>query len=480
MITSSDIKISDSRKATFFAQQSSMFNRPMYATQDTGKFSDLEVSTTYHNGTNKNVTLVTRENIKMLIEPEMGNVTVPVNVNWDILRESMVNKFSYENELQGKFVVRKRFGFKAIKLPSIIKTMRSQPNGSSVVNKLIEILSQLEQSYRTDMNFTNQTDHLCYVTMDLTVDERSFMDTEAFYFTEGDVLLTNVDPSEAESHPSFTYTNDSKPREFYSDNFDNDHEYTISFVSNSVDREFFYLQNGEVQKIISKKLPNRHDGFYFKKTIIKNGRRLKRFERFCTIEDAPEKLRIYDTKEKAIAYGDTKENRYIEFEREKHEYEKELLKLKIDHDSKIKELKEEYEKNKLEMAKLLDESKLRVEERKEKTEEVKDYYESRSYERKDTSETLKVLPTIITGVAGIAVGIAGVTAVAGASSLVTMGLAAMAMGKPLIVGLVGAGAVLGGIGSTILSTAWNAVKSVGSFVGSIASSIGNFIGGLFS
>ncbi len=72
----------------------------------------------------------------------------------------------------------------------------------------------------------------------------------------------------------------------------------------------------------------------------------------------------------------------------KQQNEEKLLDLNLQHETQLKELKlkHEEESNNLDRDKHI----------------VKNYYEERSYDRKDTSESLKILPTIVGGIIGVA------------------------------------------------------------------------------
>jgi hypothetical protein len=80
-----------------------------------------------------------------------------------------------------------------------------------------------------------------------------------------------------------------------------------------------------------------------------------------------------------------------ELARERQQHEKEML----DKEKALKEAEEARDRN----ARVIDEMRSEQEHRQKlERERVKDYYEDRSYERKDSNETLKFLPTLILGI----------------------------------------------------------------------------------
>lgn len=75
-----------------------------------------------------------------------------------------------------------------------------------------------------------------------------------------------------------------------------------------------------------------------------------------------------------------------------------------DYENKILLMQKEFETQQKTL-----EMKIQELEQKSKMEQVKDYYEERSHERKDTTETLKFLPTVATAIGGVIAGVGAIS-----------------------------------------------------------------------
>lgn len=122
-----------------------------------------------------------------------------------------------------------------------------------------------------------------------------------------------------------------------------------------------------------------------------------------TFEDAKEKLKLYDSAEEAEKLGDQlveREKEIKELQVKYRELEHDLKIERMEFEREIEEKKREYERLSLDRQ----EAQARVEyERNIRAQRDKEYYETRSLARKDSSEVVKFIPTIITGSIALAV-----------------------------------------------------------------------------
>ncbi len=203
------------------------------------------------------------------------------------------------------------------------------------------------------------------------------------------------------------------------------------------------------------------------------------------------------------------EKERLEVEKEKLAAEKVLDEAK--HQSTLAELLMRMEATKVkdELTKTAKDAELASMARKLEMEEIKNHYESRSYDRKDTSEALKMTPMIISGVIGVATALGGMAILRGglaaglASSFINPGFfAAFAIASMTETGYrvaktlgkgIGAayGFAIGGIravgkafskgASYIIDSVWEGGKSVvngvGSFVSDTYGSVRDTLGG---
>lgn len=166
----------------------------------------------------------------------------------------------------------------------------------------------------------------------------------------------------------------------------------------------------QVYKIVARTDKNRPDGLYIVSSKPTNGK-INPDEvstTFYPFEDVEKQLGIYQTFEQASSFGDVAATRKREiatlehsmlierqnFQRDKLKYETELE----ENNRRLKEV--EFERlllqRSMEELKQRQESLLELEKLK-----MKDAYERKSHDRKDTSEFIKFLPTILAGIGTI-------------------------------------------------------------------------------
>jgi hypothetical protein len=183
--------------------------------------------------------------------------------------------------------------------------------------------------------------------------------------------------------------------------------YTIDLVDNARKYGDRYINiAGVVYRITAGQDPLRRDGVYVVSNAPAHGILETRdvVSKHYPFEGADEALGIYATEEDARVLGDqtlAQKRELVDLERQlnierldlqrnKQVHEREML----DKDAELKSLQRRHEEDMAEM------------ERRKASEDIerqrlKDYYESRSYVRKDSSEALKLIPTIMVGLGAI-------------------------------------------------------------------------------
>lgn len=170
------------------------------------------------------------------------------------------------------------------------------------------------------------------------------------------------------------------------------------FVENSGKIDRLFVRSGtRVHQLIAVKDPTREEGVYIRNSETYND------VTFVTISDDLMEFGIYKTFADASELGDqlierkhksellrlenSLKEKNIEITAMKAQFDREKFDIERRHQEQLRDIEIQQKKRELEDL--------------ERKNRVKDYYEERSYERKDSSEWLKAIPTIITGIAGV-------------------------------------------------------------------------------
>ncbi len=148
---------------------------------------------------------------------------------------------------------------------------------------------------------------------------------------------------------------------------------------------------GEVYEIIPIKDSFRKSGFYVTRSN-KHGEvdRVEEVLDFHTFEEMKSIYKVYSTRQEAATFGDPETQRKIDLANKEIE---------------LAEMKESLKTKDIELAKqakILDEIKSERELRKMAE---TDYYDRRSFDRKDSSEAFKILPALVVGIGALLMGI---------------------------------------------------------------------------
>ncbi len=471
----------------------------------------LSMNVNYYNLTQRDFTLVTRDGLRYKISPTKTSFfRLPANsAEHDVLSTLR----QHLDKTSNKIIIRKQYillnkDFKKFK--SYVET--ENPPEHSFLKYVYRALCNVSVEKRPMAGTLHIPDLIDDAKVSITVD--SVLDPFAnniarddLYFTEEDIVVSFKDISEASSHPA---TNSQSILHINDDAYKNADMFTVyDLISNKNDMVQFVNISGHIVKIKSRKDTLLAEGLYkniYCKDVMSGSH--KKIEGYKVTLDRLEELGAYHTRDMALAGGNVDDARKESIK----ELEYKLAILTKNADIELVTLKQELEKTKSssvekELKDKAELEKLRadIEARKNKlTEEAmiaKNHYEERSHSRKDTSESLKMAPTILSGAIGVAgaigtvmalkaaavVGAAGI--VAGISTMKIIGLVAIIstaiMATNKLIGNYSSGdSVLSSIGSSIYSgvasvtsAVWGGIKNVG---GAICDGVCGFIGDIFS
>lgn len=336
----------------------------------------LETSICYYNHLNRDLTVTLRNGVPFKLPAGDGRKNcVEILVSYDIAPNVVVDAKS---------------------------TFHHNPGQSAESKALMAALENCEKSGR----FNRRSFTLRYSVTAEQVEKNS----GTIYIAELDLVLCVSDDERKAIHPYSPSS--SRYRLIEAEVNVNTRErfgYSVYLVSNNGAIGDKYINvGGKAYRIPSIENKSLRDGVYVcsSGSVEARGNDPVPVEEFYPFPDAIEHLRLYDDPETAMRLGD-------ELETRERELKALALKLKeTEHDHKMERLQHEYDlaakKQELESARMeLDDYYAREEhERRMRAMRDKEYHESRSSARKDSSEMLKMIPIIITGAVAIAAAVA--------------------------------------------------------------------------
>lgn len=286
------------------------------------------------------------------------------------------------------------------------------------------IYKALVTAYNNDSRVNSLT-----ITIDRRIDITAVKQKGSVYIPEVDMVLQVGQPDLDKSHP---YSRDGRAKAEYVD-FILDKKVSgilMELVDNEQNHKSRYLYAAlQVIEIPSIQDKTRASGVYFSKVEYNGLEEVHIKPHYYTLEEAEKVLGLYRTKDEAITGGNPEfltkklnQERDEKLTELKHDLDIAKSQMKLDEMKRDQQLKEAEHRlreaeHKLKMAELKakeDEAKAAAELEKEKKESArlkeeldkkrdyrKDYYEERSYYRKDSNEFLKLLPVLITAALAI-------------------------------------------------------------------------------
>lgn len=345
-------------------------------------------------------------------------------------RPTVEVRHSYINNMPVDAVVGWRNGLKCV-IPSVpIRTGQTfivryelivEPPSRRELEKLIwlvndqssEELRKIREIFEVSISQNRYGGAHLYLDYHLTHNQLKQMGG-TIYLHELDTVISILPFDEVPTHP---YSERARIDRVVTELTVSDHTgfvFSIDIVDNfsRIGDRFAFIFNA-VRRITPRKCDHRKDGAYVTiscPSSIGDEERDAKVS-FYDFDQMEEGLGLYETYEKALTAGDTasaKKEELLNKEHEisrlkliaqsqKHEHEKDMLEL----DAKLKHAASENEQKAQELKQVY----ARIEhEREIQRQAIKDSYEQKSHVRKDTSETIKFIPTLLMGM-GIAYGL---------------------------------------------------------------------------
>ena len=403
---------------------------------------------------NKNADGITVGHSKSVIAP-IG----PNDYNNNNILGPITIKTSYQNDLSVEIVVVERNGLRQVVKPNnrtvynksfIIKTEyfvkpEAYRNLEILFSQLDysddnEFLTKIKESYFHQIE-NKQLNGMNIVIFNLISIEDLKEASGNLYLSTNDVIVSTLPMLEAAAHPF--NSNSISSKDFEGMDVESNVSLNIEIIDNTgtIGNRYILLAK-DIYTLTPKKSDSKIDGIYIanlEKDISTKSKKKIKVTRY-DFKDAEEILGIYKTKEDCVSGGDIKTLRKEGILQMEHDFRVRENELKLEtqeivhaHLLEVQEINSKIEIQKAENLKLkstLEEITLKRKEEIDKIEhehqqkllkqqtelneintrnkileaiderrraEMKDFYESRSHDRKDNSELIKFLPVIITG-----------------------------------------------------------------------------------
>ncbi len=336
----------------------------------------------------------------------INNLTVPITIAWRSgLRVQLPPIPNLENN---RFVIRTTV--------NIDQTVKSDVE--RVLSAVTEQSSAELQAMRHA--FIHQNQGNTYRSASIVLDYPISFDQlrnygGSIYHNEMDCVISLLPLEEAPPHPyseagKRSQTVVSSPVEHGGPSF----AYAVEMVDNFAKHGPRYMNmGGKIYKIMPKKDPTRRDGFYIVSNRPSNGDASDGgvVVTHYPFELGESDLGLYESYSEALNLGDVslaRKEALAEMEHQNKTLGMELQNMRQRHEREMAEQMERLKILELERDKRAAEWAQKEQEMARERAHWKDKYEQRSYERKDSSEALKVLPSIIIGLGAILVAVKAV------------------------------------------------------------------------
>jgi hypothetical protein len=230
------------------------------------------------------------------------------------------------------------------------------------------------------------------------------------YFSELDIVVSLLPPEEMPAHP---YSEEGRRSQVIAgspiDHGGVGFGYAVEIVDNHERYGDRFLNiGGNVYKVKTKKDLERRDGVYIISNYAANGQLGKPGVRvtFCAFDKAQEDLGLYKTYDEAMHLGDLSTARKQELLTMEHELVKskqEAAAEKVRFDRELTAAQHEVKRIEQENTRLAARNQMLEHDLTMERQRLKDFFDARAYQRKDSSEALKILPSIILGIGALVV-----------------------------------------------------------------------------
>jgi len=245
-----------------------------------------------------------------------------------------------------------------------------------------------------------------------------------FYLEQIDLLISTLEGNSIGTHPESRLGKGKKNQqsvELHNNNVG--FYYQLRFVDNEGIYGTHYVNiNGVVFSIRPIVNQDLHSGIHHytpTDSISESTNNALVHNSYETIEEGIKKYNLYKTREEALSHGNIKETHVLELQTQKQkikERELEIEQSKMEMSRELSDLKSEYDMGLLRLKKKYD---VENEHRESRTADLKeerdilkdqlekeqlnrkDHYDQKAYRRKDTSEIIKIIPVVLTAVAGL-------------------------------------------------------------------------------
>ena len=292
------------------------------------------------------------------------------------------------------FIVRVEYFFTHPVVPSLTKAL------SMVSDTHTQDMRMFKDAFNNALN--NREPNGIRFHLDYPIDTDCFRrNGGTFYVDELDIVLSTADVYDAPHHPYSPEGRDIKRIDYMTT--EQGFMYYVEIVDNTGTSGCRYMNfSGAIHELFPIKDNERQNGVYITSPVpvTREGEYAPITTRKHNLADM-EALGIFTTYEKAVFLGDLSSQKKEELLRLEHDLtksKKELTLLAQQHEKEvagmnrqIETLKLENEKHERQLARMKEDSDIaRM--------QIKDEYEQRSLARKDTSESIKHLPLIVTGI----------------------------------------------------------------------------------
>lgn len=290
--------------------------------------SPISITYSYHNETNRDITIVTRDSLRIVL-PALNQNKIVTMYN-----SSMVTD---------KLIIQKQITIHNSKVNEVRDYLNlaehSDPNLLVIVNAVNQAYNAFisNQNKATYFNKRSEFDFIVYVQYEITLEQLQDME-DCFYHIPTDLLISVKPLKEASAHPfSKSAVTTIKPQESIS-------SVGIDYLiidNDSLISDRFVLLNNEVYKISPRKDKSRDNGVYVSKYRYDARTRTKvnHSIEYHNLIESDEKLGLFKTYEEALTCGNVAKS-----------LEKDLLEIKIklkNKDLELEQLRQEIEQKNL-------------------------------------------------------------------------------------------------------------------------------------